>query len=50
MSDYEAVEVVRKFLNMNYPCNCDGQDQYCPENYYEAYEIIELLKKAGVQF
>jgi len=31
------------FLNLNYPCSCSDAD--CPQNYYEAEEMVRMIEE-----
>lgn len=40
----EAIEQVRRFLDANYPCGCEGDDLVeCPGNIHEAGHIVSLV-------
>ena len=45
-----AVCAVQKFLHINYPCDCEPDDQTCDAEWSEAAEIIEILQRCGVKF
>jgi hypothetical protein len=42
MPDDRLLRGIERFLDANYPCRC-GDDE-CPDNLYEAMELVELVR------
>ena len=46
MPDDRLLNRITEFLDANYPCGC--ADDECTGNYYEAIEIVELVRRVVV--
>jgi len=41
VEDFEMLDRIAKFLELNYPCKCPADDENCPGSYFEAQSIID---------
>ena len=46
----ELHDVVERFMNSNYPCQCPPTDTECPKNYHESDHIIGLVADKVLTF